>query len=71
MTPMSFTYSYRSKQTGSQVENMALLVGSFNALVGTNNYRWYPILGKVGVGKENSNGYSLLQFCMYNNLAIQ
>ena len=26
--------------------------------------------GKFGVGKENSNGYSLLKFFKYNNLVI-
>ena len=42
----------------------------FNAQVGRNRDRWYPSLGKFGVGKENSNGYRLLQFCRYNNLVM-
>ena len=29
-----------------------------------------PTLGKLSVGKENSNSYRLLQFCVYNNLVI-
>jgi len=46
------------------------LLGDFNAHVGRNRERWYPSLGKFGVGKENSNGYRCLQFCLYNNLGI-
>ena len=49
---------------------MVFLLGDFNAQVGRNRDRWYPSLGKFGVGKENSNGYRLLQFCRYNNLVI-
>ena len=50
--------------------NMVFLLGDFNAQVGRNRDRWYPSLGNFGVGKENSNGYRLLQFCRYNNLVI-
>ena len=49
---------------------MVFLLGDFNAQVGRNRDRWYPSLGKFGVGKENSNGYRLLQFCSYNILVI-
>ena len=35
---------------------MVFLLGDFNAQVGRNRDRWYPSLGKFGVGKENSNG---------------
>ena len=49
---------------------MTVLLRDFNAQVGRNRDRWYPSLGKFGVGKENSNGYRLLQFCRYNNLVI-
>ena len=48
--------------------NMVFLLGDFHAQVGRNRDRWYPSLGKFGVGKENSNGYRLLQFYRYNNL---
>ena len=49
---------------------MVFLLGDFNTQVGRNRDRWYPILDKFDVGKENSNGYRLLQFCRYNNLVI-
>jgi len=49
---------------------MVLLQGDFNAQVGRNRDRWYPSLGKLSVGKENSNGYRLLQFYRYNNLVV-
>ena len=37
--------------------NMVFLLGDFNAQVGRNRDRWYPNLGRFGVGKENSNSY--------------
>ena len=46
-----------------QGRNTVFLLGDFNAQVGRNRDRWYPSLGKFGIGKENSNGYRLFQFC--------
>lgn len=50
--------------------NMLILLGDFNAQVGTNRERWYPCIGNQGIGKENGNGNRLLRFCMYNKLVI-
>ncbi|XP_065583400.1 craniofacial development protein 2-like [Artemia franciscana] len=50
--------------------NMVFLLVDFNVQVGRNRDRWYPSLGKFGAGKENSNGFRLLQFCRCNNLVI-
>ena len=47
-----------------------ILSRGFNAQVFWNRDRLYPCLGKFRVGKENSNGYRLLQFSRYNNLVI-
>jgi len=47
--------------------NSVFLLGDFNAQVSRNMDRCYPSLGKLGAGKENSNGYRLFQFCRYNN----
>ena len=49
---------------------MVFLLRDFNVQVGRNRDKWYPSLGKFGVGKENSNGYRLTQFFRYNNLVI-
>ena len=45
---------------------MMSLLGNVNAHVGRNRDRWYPSLGKFGVGKEISNGYRL----RYKNLVV-
>ena len=45
-------------------------IRTFNAQFGRNSGRWYPSQGKFDVGKENSNGYRLLQFFEHNNLVI-
>ena len=49
---------------------MVFLLWDFNAQVVINRDRWYSNLGKLGVGKGNSNDYRLLQFCRYTNLVI-
>ena len=70
VTQMNFTYMLQEQIDRAPSRNLVFLLGDFNAQVGRNRDRWYPSLGKFGVGKENSNGYRLLQFCRYNNLVI-
>ena len=47
-----------------------LLLGDFNARVGSNSIVWGGIIGKHGVGHENANGLRLLNLCAENNLLI-
>jgi exonuclease III len=47
-----------------------LLLGDFNARVGTDYTTWGPIISRNGVGKCNSNGELLLQFCSEHQLLI-
>ena len=42
--------------------NMVFLLGYFNAQVGRNRDRWYPSLGKFGVGKENIKAIGFCNF---------
>uniref|UniRef100_A0A0L8HW41 Reverse transcriptase domain-containing protein n=1 Tax=Octopus bimaculoides TaxID=37653 RepID=A0A0L8HW41_OCTBM len=41
-----------------------LLFGNFSACVGCDTSIWGGIIGKLGVGKANSNGHPLLSLCM-------
>ena len=47
-----------------------LIMGDFNARVGTDHTSWENIIGRHGVGKENSNGTRLLTMCAQNELCI-
>ena len=47
-----------------------LLLGDFNARVGTDYDSWENVIGKHGLGRENSNGTLLLSLCSQHNLII-
>ena len=47
-----------------------LLLGDFNARVGSNNLVWGGIIGMHGVGHENANGLRLLNLCAEHILVI-
>jgi len=47
-----------------------ILLGDFNARVGSTHTVWSDIVGKHGVGNSNGNGIGLLNLCAVNNLAI-
>ena len=41
-----------------------------NANIGTDHNAWTPTLGKYGLGKINSRGEKLLEFCAFHKLAV-
>ena len=47
-----------------------ILMGDFNASVGSDYRTWSPILGKFGKGQQNSNGELLTCLCAKLGLAI-
>ena len=50
--------------------NKLLLLGDFNARVGTDYESWDGVLGHHGVGNENTNGTMLLSLCTRHQLTI-
>ena len=47
-----------------------ILLGDFNARVGTDHQTWEGVIGTEGVGKRNSNGLLLLKKCAEHELLI-
>ena len=47
-----------------------IILGDFNARVGSDSETWKGVLGNHGVGKNNSNGDLLLETCSAYNLII-
>ena len=76
------TMSYSEEQKEAFYEELAntvksapssdrlILLGDFNARVGLNHKQWEGVLGRHGVGTENSNGQLLLSFCAQHKLTI-
>lgn len=47
-----------------------IVLGNFNARVGTNFQTWEGVIGRNGVGKCNSNGLLLLKTCAAHDLIV-
>lgn len=47
-----------------------LLLGDFNARVGSDHQSWPSCIGHHGVGKLNDNGQRLLELCTFHNLCV-
>ncbi|XP_071823877.1 craniofacial development protein 2-like [Apostichopus japonicus] len=47
-----------------------ILMGDFNAKIGTDQNTWSPAMGRFGLGKINERGEKLLEFCMLNKLTV-
>ena len=51
-------------------QNKLILLGDFNARVGSDYQTWEGVLGRNGVGNINSNGLQLLRTCTEHKLLI-
>ena len=66
---MAFYQDLRKVITSIPKEDKLLILGDFNARVGSDHQAWGS-LGKHGLGKMNSNGLILLQLCTEFDLIV-
>ena len=65
----AFYQALRSTLASIPCAESLIVLGDFNARVGSDSHTWSPI-GPFGTGKLNSNGLMLLQLCTELNLVI-
>ncbi|KAH0817858.1 hypothetical protein GEV33_004933 [Tenebrio molitor] len=64
-------YSTLNRTMGSiPKEDIVLLMGDFNAKVGTDNNGLEDIMGKNGIGEKNENGEMMVELCGLHQLKI-
>ena len=66
----AFYEQLRSKITSCSPSDKIVLLGDFNARVGTDHTTWEGVIGRHGLGKANSNGAMLLSLCAQLELVI-
>ena len=52
------------------ISHKLVVMGDFNARVGTDHISWEKVISSHGIGNENSNGTRLLSLCAQNELCI-
>ncbi|VDO51213.1 unnamed protein product [Schistosoma margrebowiei] len=53
-----------------QTKDLTILMGDFNAKVGTDNTGYEDIMGLHGLGERNENGEKFANLCDFNKLVI-
>ncbi|VDP37264.1 unnamed protein product [Schistosoma margrebowiei] len=53
-----------------QIKDLTILMGDFNAKVGTDNTGYEDIMGRHGLGERNENGERFANLCVFNKLVI-
>ena len=65
-----FYYQIQDTLKDCNRDDMIVVMGDFNAKVGSNNTNREEVMGKHGVGDMNDNGERLCNFCSMNGLVI-
>lgn len=65
-----FYLALQESLTEVSKRDMLIVMGDFNARVGTNANVWKGVIGQQGVPEVNENGLKLLSFCSVNNLVV-
>ena len=66
----SFYDQLQQTITTTPSKDILIIMGDFNAKVGSDWESWNGTLGKFGLGESNDRGERLLNFCALNNLCI-
>ena len=66
----AFYEQLHSTLASAPSRDMTLILGDFNACVGSRTSQWQSVIGPYGPDEVNTNGEGLLDFCANNNLIV-
>ena len=66
----SFYDNLQATLSSAPQKDMIIIMGDFNARVGSDSNQWKAVIGPHGLGVSNENGKRLLDFCSANQLIV-
>ena len=66
----AFNDQLQSTLSSVHASDLLVIMGDFNARVGSDCSSWNPVMDPHGIGECNDNGERLLDFCASNHMIV-